>query len=64
MMFTRLASIEMLGVEWTACNFSTNKSSHAIFGTSAGKLYNFRFSREFANISLASKRETPLFETK
>ena len=62
--FNRLASIEMQGVEWTACHYSTSKISHAIFGTRTGKLYNFRHSKHYGKLELAYLRDTPLFETK
>ena len=62
--FNRLASIDMQGVEWTACHFSTSKLSHAIFGTRTGKLYNFRHIKLFAKLELAYIRDTPLFETR
>lgn len=54
----------MQGVEWTACHISTSKIAHALFGTQTGKLFNFRYNKNYAKIELAYKREIPLFETK
>lgn len=61
--FNRIASMEMQGVEFTACHFSTSKLGYAIFATSTGKLYNLKLNKAFSRIEPSYKREVPLFET-
>jgi hypothetical protein len=42
-----VGSIEVTGCEFSACCASTSKKGYAIYGTSDGRLFYFKHSKEF-----------------
>lgn len=55
------ASLEVQGYEFTACCPSSNKKAHCLFGTSNGRLFYVRQSKEFAVLEILYKREVPIY---